>query len=46
MVVDVDDRVVAALAERYPQYRDRPPAGPLLRLEVERTVHWSASQAG
>jgi len=46
-VVDVagNDVVLAALAARYPQYRDRPPGGPLLRLEVERTVCWSASQA-
>ena len=37
---------LGALAERYPQYRDRPPGGPLLRLEVQRTVCWSASEAG
>ena len=36
------DRVLSALAERYPQYRERPPGGPLLRLTVERTVCWSA----
>jgi PPOX class probable F420-dependent enzyme len=32
-----------ALAERYPVYRERLPAGPLLRLEVERVLHWRAS---
>ena len=44
-VVDVadNDGVLAALAGRYPQYRDRPPEGPLLRLIAERTVCWSAS---
>ena len=43
-VVDVagHDGVLAALAERYPQYRDRPPQGPLLRLTPQRTVCWNA----
>lgn len=43
-VVDVagHDEVITALMERYPQYRDRSPAGPLLRLAVERAVCWSA----
>jgi PPOX class probable F420-dependent enzyme len=36
---------VAALAERYPQYRSQPPAGPLLRLAPDRVVCWSASGA-
>jgi PPOX class probable F420-dependent enzyme len=35
--------VLRALAARYPQYRDRPPAGPLLRLTPERALCWSAS---
>jgi PPOX class probable F420-dependent enzyme len=34
--------VVEALAERYPPYRSRPPAGPLLRLEPERVLYWRA----
>ena len=38
-----NDDVIAALAERYPQYRDRPPQGPLLRLTAERAVCWSAA---
>lgn len=44
-VLDVagNQDALAALAERYPQYRDRPPQGPLLRLDIERTVSWSAS---
>ncbi len=37
------DGVLSALAERYPQYRERPPQGPLLRLTPERTVCWSAT---
>lgn len=31
------------LIDRYEPYRHRPPAGPLLRLEVERAVYWRAS---
>ena len=34
---------VALLAERYPQYRERPPAGPVLAIDVERWTGWSAS---
>jgi PPOX class probable F420-dependent enzyme len=34
---------VEALTARYPQYRDRPPAGPLLRLAPDRIVCWSAA---
>jgi hypothetical protein len=34
------EKVVASLAERYPPYRDRPPAGPLLRLRPERALCW------
>jgi PPOX class probable F420-dependent enzyme len=36
---------LAALVEKYPQYRDEPPPGPLLRLDVERTLEWRAAQA-
>jgi len=32
----------AELISRYPQYRDRPPAGPMVRLDVDRAVHWRA----
>jgi PPOX class probable F420-dependent enzyme len=32
---------VAALVERYPQYRDRPPAGPVVRIAVRRWSGWS-----
>jgi PPOX class probable F420-dependent enzyme len=37
------DQVLDALAARYPQYRERRPAGPLLRLTPERVVFWSAA---
>jgi PPOX class probable F420-dependent enzyme len=46
-VVDVASHrhAVAALAERYPAYRERPPAGPLLRLVPERALWWRAVEA-
>jgi PPOX class probable F420-dependent enzyme len=31
-----------ALIAKYPQYRERPPAGPLLRLAPERSLAWHA----
>jgi PPOX class probable F420-dependent enzyme len=30
------------LAARYPQYRASPPAGPLIRIQVERWTGWAA----
>jgi PPOX class probable F420-dependent enzyme len=41
-VEEVDAAAASALQARYPPYRDRPPAGPLLRLAVKRTLHWTA----
>jgi PPOX class probable F420-dependent enzyme len=41
-VVDSDDEGLAALVAKYAPYRERPPAGPLLRLEVERALCWRA----
>jgi PPOX class probable F420-dependent enzyme len=32
-----------ALTEKYPQYVDSPPPGPLLRLSVERLTTWRAA---
>ncbi|MEV8630100.1 TIGR03668 family PPOX class F420-dependent oxidoreductase [Streptosporangium sp. NPDC051023] len=37
------ERAVARLAERYPQYRDRPPRGPVVLIEVESWTGWSSS---
>jgi PPOX class probable F420-dependent enzyme len=31
---------LAALAAKYPQYAERTPPGPLIRLAVERVIHW------
>jgi len=33
---------IAALAERYPQYRDLPPAGPVIAVTIERLTGWTA----
>ncbi len=33
-----------ALAARYPQYAERTPAGPFIRLAPRRFVHWSAQR--
>ena len=38
-----DDPGLAALAARYPAYRDRPPSGTLVRIEVTRWAGWAAS---
>ena len=34
---------LAALAAKYDPYREQPPPGPMLRLEVERTLSWRAA---
>lgn len=44
-VLDEDDApaaAVAALREKYPPYRERPPRGPFLRLQVARALCWRA----
>ncbi|MGC9667456.1 TIGR03668 family PPOX class F420-dependent oxidoreductase [Planosporangium sp. 12N6] len=34
---------IALLALRYPQYREKPPAGPVVAIDVERWSAWSAA---
>jgi PPOX class probable F420-dependent enzyme len=34
---------LAALAQKYPQYRDSPPPGPVLRLAPRRALWWAAA---
>ena len=36
-------RGLAALVERYPQYRASPPAGPVIEVAVQRWSAWAAS---
>ena len=35
-------RAVTALTNRYPQYRDRPPGGPVISLLPDRLIWWRA----
>lgn len=37
------ERATALLVAKYAQYRERPPAGPVLRIDVERWTGWSAA---
>jgi PPOX class probable F420-dependent enzyme len=34
---------IQALAERFPQYRDEPPSGPLLVVSVQRWTGWAST---
>jgi PPOX class probable F420-dependent enzyme len=34
---------IALLQQRYPQYRETPPTGPVIAIEVERWTGWAAS---
>jgi PPOX class probable F420-dependent enzyme len=43
-VLEAAPDAIALLAARYSQYRDAPPAGPVLAVDVERWSGWSASQ--
>jgi PPOX class probable F420-dependent enzyme len=40
--VEASPEAVKALAAKYEQYARRTPPGPLLRLTVERALHWRA----
>jgi PPOX class probable F420-dependent enzyme len=44
-VIEIDEAPSAAeaLAAKYPQYETEPPPGPLLRLTVERALHWKST---
>ena len=37
------ERAIRSLCGKYSQYRDQPPSGPVLALDVERWVGWSAT---
>jgi PPOX class probable F420-dependent enzyme len=36
------ERAIALLAAKYSQYRERPPGGPVLRIDLQRWRGWSA----
>lgn len=38
------DRALSVLAEKYPQYRASPPAGPMVAIQVEDWRGWTASE--
>jgi PPOX class probable F420-dependent enzyme len=38
-----DPRAVELLADKYPQYRERPPAGPVIAIEIEERSEWTSS---
>ena len=46
VAADEAPEAMRALAAKYSQYARRPPPGPLLRLEVERALHWRAAGGG
>ena len=37
------ERAIRSLSDKYPQYRDRPPSGPVLAVDVQRWAGWSAT---
>ena len=37
------ERAIRSLSDKYPQYRQQPPSGPVLALDIERWVGWSAT---
>jgi PPOX class probable F420-dependent enzyme len=37
------ERAIRSLSDKYPQYREQPPSGPVLAVDVERWVGWSAT---
>ena len=40
---DESDRAVSLLIDRYAQYRERPPQGPVVAIVIDRLSGWSAS---
>jgi PPOX class probable F420-dependent enzyme len=42
-VEDLTAQLLTALQDRYPQYRQDPPRGPVLLVEVTRWVGWSVA---
>ena len=39
-VVDYDERGLELLTAKYPQYRERPPQGPFVVIEVDERAEW------
>jgi len=41
-IVD-DRRAMELLAAKYPQYQERPPAGPVIAVSIDERIEWTAS---
>jgi PPOX class probable F420-dependent enzyme len=41
-VVDHDERALALLTTKYAQYREHPPRGPFIVVDIEKRMTWSA----
>jgi PPOX class probable F420-dependent enzyme len=41
-IVD-DPRAVELLSEKYPQYREAPPSGPVIAVSIDERIAWTAS---
>ena len=37
-------KALAALIDKYPQYRATPPTGPVIAIEIDRVTGWSATE--
>jgi PPOX class probable F420-dependent enzyme len=48
VVASEDERAtaLAALGDKYPQYRAAPPAGPVIAIDIDRIAGWSAAGSG
>lgn len=43
--LEAADAGIVALTAKYAQYRAEPPPGPVLRLAIDRALHWRAAEA-
>jgi PPOX class probable F420-dependent enzyme len=41
-VVERDERALELLCAKYPQYREQPPAGPFVVVEIDEQTEWTA----
>jgi len=42
-VTELDEQTLGLLRTKYPQYRERPPHGPLIEVRVEKRSTWQAT---
>jgi PPOX class probable F420-dependent enzyme len=41
--IEHDERALELLCAKYPQYRERPPRGPFVAVEIEERTEWAAT---